>query len=69
MLGTREYYELIEQFDKQHRGVRLDKEDKTYWAKGNVYQDGHVNEHFRSFVKGYALGKAVGRDESEDRQP
>lgn len=64
MLGTKEHYELIDQFDRQFKHCRLDKEkDRGLWVKGNVYQDGHVNDLYAAFFKGYAFGKFVARDE------
>ena len=56
-LLSKEHYELIEQFEKQFNG-RFDKEEKSIWAKGNIYQDGSVNQMFLLFRAGYALGKA-----------
>ena len=54
----REYYELMAQFEREHHG-RFDKEDKALWPKGAVYQDGHVNELFLSFRRGFAYAKCV----------
>ncbi len=62
MIGTKEHYDLIVQFDRQFKHLRLDKEDKEFWRKGHVYQDGHVNQFYGAFFQGYALGKAAGRD-------
>jgi hypothetical protein len=64
MLQTKEHYELIDQFErdcKQQIG-RLDKEPKDLWARGIVYQDGHVNALFLVYRKGYAFGKCVERE-------
>lgn len=41
------------------RSRRLDKEDKSLWAKGNIYQDGMTNELFLAYRKGYGFGKQV----------
>jgi hypothetical protein len=57
-LLSKEHYELMLQFEKQFTG-RFDKEEKSLWAKGNVYQDSMVNQMFVVFRAGYALGKAV----------
>lgn len=59
LLG-REHYELIEAFERDHHG-RFDKEDKSLWAKGHVYQDGRVNDLFVSFRLGYAFARALSR--------
>lgn len=62
MLNTSEHYELIAQFEKDCKGIgRLDKEDKTMWQRGNIYQDGRVNELFKVYRMGYAYGKAYER--------
>lgn len=60
-LTSKEHYELMASFEKEFGHHRLDKEGKEYWARGNVYQDGHVNELFLAYRKGCALGKAVER--------
>lgn len=56
---SKEHYELIEMFEKIYTGPRLDKEDKSYWAKGNVYQSGEVNALFLAFRHGAAYGKSL----------
>ncbi|HBO1165271.1 TPA: hypothetical protein L4E73_003315 [Pseudomonas aeruginosa] len=57
-LLTKEHYELMAQFEREHSG-RFDKEDKSLWRKGIVYQDGHINELFLAYRRGYAYGKAA----------
>lgn len=59
MLLTREHYELMAAFERDFSHNRLDKEDKSFWAKGNIYQNGQVNDLFLAYRKGYALGIAV----------
>jgi hypothetical protein len=60
MLGTKEHYDLMAQFERDqafsHR--RLDREDKSFWPKGVIYQDGQTNELFLAYRRGYALGIA-----------
>lgn len=58
MLITKEHYELMEIFEREHKCKR-EKEPKELWAKGHIYQNGHVNELFLAFRKGYSLGKAL----------
>lgn len=60
-LITREHQEIMAMFDRQFKGRRLDKEDKTMWPKGIIYQDGHTNELFLAFRHGVAYGQAVSR--------
>jgi hypothetical protein len=59
MLNTAEHYDLIDQFDKEFKGSRLDKEPKDGWHRGIIYQDGQVNQLFLAYRRGYALGKSV----------
>lgn len=61
MLMTKEHYELIDMFDRLFKHERLDKEDKSLWKQGNVYQDGHVNNLFLAFRHGFAYGRTVER--------
>jgi len=61
MLMTKEHYELMASFEREHKHHRLDREkDKELWKKGAVYQDGRVNELFLAYRKGYALGTVSG---------
>lgn len=57
-LLSQEHYDLMSQFERTFSG-RLDKEDKSLWPMGVVYQDGQVNELFKAYRHGYALGKAI----------
>ncbi|HEH8637071.1 TPA: hypothetical protein SH370_003573 [Pseudomonas aeruginosa] len=57
-LLAKEHYELMAQFEREHSG-RFDKEDKSLWRKGIVYQDGYINELFLAYRRGYAYGKAA----------
>ena len=58
MLGTKEHEDIVNAFDRAHKGRRLDKEPRDLWRRGVVYQDGHVNELFKAFREGYAFAKA-----------
>ena len=57
-VGSKEHDEMIKTFDKEYSGFRLEKEDKTLWEKGVIYQNGEVNNMFRAFRFGYAAGRA-----------
>ncbi len=59
MILSKEHYELMGMFEREFKGCRLDKEPKDYWPKGIIYQDGHVNQMFLAYRKGYALGKTA----------
>ena len=59
-LLSKDHYEMIEFFDRAFKGqFRLDKEDKSMWASGYVYQHGDANRLFKAFREGVAYGKAV----------
>jgi len=61
MLMTKEHYDLMAAFEADCKGMRLDKELKTDWARGIIYQDGRVNEMFLVYRKGYSFGIFVER--------
>lgn len=58
-LLDREHYDLMAQFERQHSHMRLDREQKELWQKGNIYQNGAANAAFISFRNGYAFAKAI----------
>jgi len=66
MLFSREHYDLMSVFERQFKHRRLDKEPKEMWAKGVIYQDGHVNELFLAYRLGFAYGKHIGQSTTED---
>lgn len=59
-LGSTEHDELMAQFEKDVAtkfSVRLDKEDKSLWRKGIVYQDGRTNDLFLLYRFGVSYGQ------------
>lgn len=58
MLYDKEHYDLMAAFERSHSG-RFDKEDKSLWPKGIVYQDGRMNELFLSFRQGCAYARTT----------
>lgn len=58
-LSSKDHYELIAMFEREFSTVRLDKEPKEIWAKGNIYQNGETNNLFLAYRRGYAFGAAV----------
>jgi len=58
-LITKEHYEIMEQFEKLHSYLRLDKEPKEIWEKSTIYQNGETNKLFLSFRLGYAVAKGI----------
>lgn len=63
MLGTQEHYDLMDMFEREFHGMRLDREPKGSWSSGIVYQSGETNTLFLAYRKGYALGKVTGRED------
>ena len=59
-LNTKEHYDLMLQFEREFCPWRIEeKEDKRWWAKGHIYQNGELNELFLAYRKGYALAKSI----------
>ncbi len=59
MLKSKEHYDLMAQFEKEFKHLRLDREDKSFWAMGQVYQNGEVNELFKAYRRGYAFSQSL----------
>lgn len=62
---AQEHYDLMIQFEREHAG-RFDKEAKEFWPKGIVYQDGHINELFLAYRRGYAFCEADMRSDIQN---
>lgn len=60
-LFGKEHYDLLEMFEREF-SFRFDKEEKSLWPKGHIYQNGEANGAFLAFRKGYAFGKSSGAD-------
>lgn len=60
-LFSAEHYDLMEMFEREFRGHRLDKEDKALWPKGNIYQSGETNDLFLAYRKGFSYGRSTAR--------
>ena len=54
-----EHYEMLANFEREFKGRRLDKEDKTLWPKGAIFQDGHVNELFLAYRRGASYQSGI----------
>ena len=61
-IKSAEHYDLMEMFEKEFRGHRLDREDKAMWPRGVVYQSGETNALFLAYRKGVSYGKARERE-------
>lgn len=65
MLETKEFYDLMDAFEKYAKGnVRmghqgLTKEPKENWQRRWYYSDGLANDAFKLFMAGYSLGKTM----------
>lgn len=69
---NKEFYDLMEQFERDYHHLRMDREkDKTLWKTGNVYECGETNKTFLIYCMGYSYGKTIIRekplDESQQR--
>lgn len=61
-LTSKDHYELMDMFEREFAGFgRLDKEDKSLWAKGQIYQHGDMNNLFLAYRKGASYGAAISR--------
>lgn len=58
-IKTQEHKDLMDQFEKEFKGLRLDKETKDLWPRGRLYQDGHANVLFLAYRRGYALARCM----------
>ena len=62
MLASQEHCDLISMFERDQTFTvsrRFEKEDKSLWVEGAVYQDGRTNDLFIAYRNGYAFGRAV----------
>lgn len=58
-IRTQEHADVMDQFEKEFRGIRFDKEAKDFWPRGRIYEDGQTNELFLAYRRGYALARCV----------
>lgn len=57
-IHTQEHADMIADFERNVRPRgRLDKEDKSQWPRGFIYQDGMVNVQFLAFRHGYSVAR------------
>ena len=57
-IGSKEHYEIMEQFERDYDCVPLAKEDKSMWKEGYFYQNGDINNLFKAYSKGYSLARS-----------
>ena len=57
-IGSQEHYDMMASFEKYMKQCpipgRLDREDKSIWRKGHIYQDGNTNDLFNLYCAGYS---------------
>ena len=61
-LFSKEYYDLMAAFERDFKGRRLDREDKSFWPRRIIYQDGHLNDLFLAYRMGASYAEAVSRE-------
>lgn len=54
-LLSQEHYDLMATFEREFKGERFDREDKSLWARGVIYQSGETNKLFLAYRRGHAL--------------
>ena len=58
-IGSKEHYEILANFEKNFKGMRLDKEkNNELWKIGQVYENGETNKMYQAFIMGYSFGRA-----------
>lgn len=60
LLKSQEHIDLMDMFEREFKGMRMDREDKSIWRMERIYQSGETNNLFLAYRRGYAFGKAVG---------
>ncbi len=56
-IGTKEWTDIMTNFERNHPYERLDKEPEDLWPQGIVYADGSVNKLYKAYMLGYGLGR------------
>lgn len=62
LLSSQYHDDLMGMFEREFSHCRLDREPRSMWARGNIYQNGETNSLFLAYRKGVAYGRATGRD-------
>lgn len=57
-IGSKEHFEILEQFEKNFSHCRLDREtDVQSIKKGYLYQSGETNNLYQAYILGYTFGR------------
>ncbi len=58
-IGSKEHYEILFNFEKNFKEMRLDREKNIdLWKIGQVYENGETNKMYKAFIMGYSFGRA-----------
>ena len=58
-IGSKEHYEILSNFEKNFKEMRLDREKNIdLWKIGQVYENGETNKMYQAFIMGYSFGRA-----------
>ena len=61
MLNSKEFYELMAQFEKDMKYGQLKREEKKMWPRKVYYCNGEVNNLFKIYMLGYQNAKCLAR--------
>lgn len=60
-IGSKEFYDMMDNFENNKNNLpytgSFEREDKSMWVRGQIYQDGKTNSFFQCFMLGYQLGR------------
>ena len=58
-VGSKEFYELMEQFERDFSQFRPRREQEDVWEYRHFYTN-EVNNMFLAYMAGYSFGRSVG---------
>ena len=58
-VGSQEFYELMEQFERDYKNLHPVREEKKVWEYQAFYTN-EVNKLFLAYMAGYSFGRSVG---------
>lgn len=61
--NSAQHHEMMLAFERQSKvlpaSLRFDREPRSFWANGNIYQDGQTNLLFLAYRLGHTEGRCV----------
>ena len=63
-LGSKEFYELMETYERYMHLDSSDRENKSIWERGYYYKNGYDDKGFKTFIAGYQHAKSLARIDS-----